>query len=132
VILGFPGETKETAWETIRFVQELNPNDVGFYIATPYPGTPMYESVKEKGWLRITDFDRYDSATPVFEIPTLSMQELIQIREQAFQKFYLSPRYFVSALGMFKKGKMWGLGATRLILAHFRRAVKAKAHRILG
>jgi anaerobic magnesium-protoporphyrin IX monomethyl ester cyclase len=126
VILGFPGETKETAWETIRFVKELNPNDVGFYIATPYPGTPMYDDVKAKGWLRITDFNKYDTATPVFEIPTLSMQEIVQIREQAFQAFYLSPRYFVSALGMFKKGKMWGLGATRLILAHFRRAVKAK------
>jgi anaerobic magnesium-protoporphyrin IX monomethyl ester cyclase len=132
VILGFPGETKETAWETIRFVQELNPNDVGFYIATPYPGTPMYDEVKAKGWLRITDFNKYDTATPVFEIPTLSMQELVQIREQAFQKFYLSPRYFVSAIGMFKKGKMWGLGATRLILAHFRRAVISRANHLFG
>jgi len=132
VILGFPGETKESAWETVRFVQELNPNDVGFYIATPYPGTPMYDSVKEKGWLRITDFDKYDTATPTFEIPTLSMEELAQIREQAFQKFYLSPAYIVSAIGMFSKGKMWGLGATRLILAHFRRAVRAKATRLMA
>ncbi len=43
VVLGFPGETEQTARETIRFVKELNPDDVGFYIATPYPGTPMYE-----------------------------------------------------------------------------------------
>jgi radical SAM superfamily enzyme YgiQ (UPF0313 family) len=131
VILGFPGETKESAWETIRFVKELNPNDVGFYIATPYPGTPMYEEVKANGSLKITDFNRYDTATPTFEIPNMTMQELKQIREQAFQSFYLSPAYFVSALGMFKKGKMWGLGATRLILAHFRRAVIAKANSIL-
>jgi radical SAM superfamily enzyme YgiQ (UPF0313 family) len=127
VILGFPGETKESAWETIRFVKELNPNDVGFYIATPYPGTPMYEEVKANGSLKITDFDKYDTATPTFEIPNLSMQELSEIREQAFQSFYLSPAYFVSALGMFKKGKMWGLGATRLILAHARRAIRARA-----
>jgi len=126
VILGFPGETRESAWETIRFVKELNPNDVGFYIATPYPGTPMYEEVKANGSLKITDFDRYDTATPTFEIPNMTMQELSQIREQAFQSFYLSPRYFVSAIGMFKKGKMWGLGATRLIMAHFRRALMAK------
>ena len=126
VILGFPGETKESAWETIRFVKELNPNDVGFYIATPYPGTPMYEEVKANGSLKITDFDRYDTDTPTFEIPNMTMQEMIQIREQAFQSFYLSPRYFISAIGMFKKGKMWGLGATRLIMAHFRRALMAK------
>jgi anaerobic magnesium-protoporphyrin IX monomethyl ester cyclase len=42
VVLGFPGETEQTALETIRLVKELNPDDVGFYIATPYPGTPMY------------------------------------------------------------------------------------------
>jgi len=131
VILGFPGETKESAWETIRFVKELNPNDVGFYIATPYPGTPMYEEVKANGSLKITDFDKYDMATPTFDIPNMTMQELTQIREQAFQSFYLSPAYFVSALGMFKKGKMWGLGATRLILAHARRAVRAKANNLL-
>ena len=131
VILGFPGETKESAWETIRFVKELNPNDVGFYIATPYPGTPMYEEVKANGSLKITDFNKYDTATPTFEIPNMTMQELTEIREQAFQSFYLSPAYFVSALGMFRKGKMWGLGATRLILAHARRAIRAKANSVM-
>jgi len=131
VILGFPGETKESAWETIQFVKELNPNDVGFYIATPYPGTPMYEEVKANGSLKITDFDKYDTATPTFEIPNMTMQELSEIREQAFQSFYLSPAYFVSALGMFRQGKMWGLGATRLIMAHARRAIIAKANNLL-
>lgn len=131
VILGFPGETKESAWETVRFIKELNPNDVGFYIATPYPGTPMYDEVKANGSLKITDFDKYDTATPTFEIPNMTMQELSQIREQAFQSFYLSPAYFISAIGMFKKGKMWGLGATRLILAHLRRAMRTKVNNIL-
>jgi radical SAM superfamily enzyme YgiQ (UPF0313 family) len=128
VILGFPGETKESAWETIRFVKELNPDDVGFYIATPYPGTPLYDEVKANGFLRVTDFDKYDTATPIFEASPLSMQELTEIREQALQTFYLSPTHLISALSMFKKGKIWGIGATRLILAHFRRAIRAKAH----
>ena len=126
VVLGFPGETEQTAKATIQFVKQLNPEDVGFYVATPYPGTPMYEEVKANGSLKITDFDKYDTATPTFEIPNMTMQELTQIREQAFQSFYLSPRYFISAIGMFRKGKMWGLGATRLIMAHFRRALMAK------
>ena len=76
VVLGFPGETEQTARETIRFVKELNPDDVGFYIATPYPGTPMYELVKKNGWLRVTDFDKYDTAGPTFETPSLSMEKL--------------------------------------------------------
>ena len=123
VILGSPGETKESAWETIKFVERLNPDDVGYYIATPYPGTPMYDSVKEKGWLKVTDFDKYDTATPIFEIPTMSMQELREIREQAFQRFYLRPKYF---LNMLTKGRFWSLSIGRTVLAHLLRAIKAK------
>jgi radical SAM superfamily enzyme YgiQ (UPF0313 family) len=126
VILGFPGETKETAWETIKFVEKISPNDVGYYIATPYPGTPMYDFVKDNGWLKITDFDRYDTATPIFEIPTLSMQELREIREQAFQRFYLRPTYFLNILSMFRKGKVWGFSASRLVLAQLRRSIESK------
>jgi anaerobic magnesium-protoporphyrin IX monomethyl ester cyclase len=123
VILGLPNETKETAWETIKFVELLNPDDVGYYIATPYPGTPMYDRVKEKGWLRVTDFDKYDTATPIFELPSMSMQELREIREEAFHRFYLRPQYF---LNMLTKGRFWSLSIGRTVLAHFLRAVKAK------
>jgi len=126
VILGFPGETKETAWETIKFVEKINPNDVGYYIATPYPGTPMYDFVKDKGWLKTADFDRYDTATPIFEIPTLSVHELREIREQAFQRFYLRPAYFLNVLSMFRKGKVWGFSASRLVLAQLRRSIESK------
>ena len=68
VVLGFPGETKETIWETIKFIERLNPNDIGYYIATPYPGTPLYETVKEKGLLKTKDFNKFDTATPVFDM----------------------------------------------------------------
>ncbi|MEM2703022.1 MAG: radical SAM protein [Candidatus Bathyarchaeia archaeon] len=92
-VLGFPGETKETALETIKFVERLTPDYMGCYtIATPYPGTPLYNYVKEKGWLKITDFDKYDEATPTFDTPTLSMEELKEIFENIPRRFYLRPR----------------------------------------
>jgi anaerobic magnesium-protoporphyrin IX monomethyl ester cyclase len=123
VILGFPGETKETAFKTIKLVEKISPDDVGYYIATPYPGTPLYDLVKEKCWLKITDFDKYDTATPIFETPALTMQELREIREQAFQRFYLRPTYI---LHMFAKGGVYGFSSTRTAFAHLLRAVKSK------
>ena len=123
VVLGFPGETKETAWRTVKFVEEINPDDVGYYIATPYPGTPMADHVKKMGWLRVTDFDKYDTATPIFELPTLSMQEVREIREKAFHRFYLRPTYIVH---MFAKGGTYGYSATKTAFAHLLRAVKSK------
>ena len=94
-ILGFPGETKETALKTIKLVEKISPDDVGYYIATPYPGTPMYDLVKENGWLKITDFDKYDTATPIFETPTLTMQELKRNPRAGFSKV-LSSSYLCS------------------------------------
>jgi anaerobic magnesium-protoporphyrin IX monomethyl ester cyclase len=124
VILGFPGETKESAWETIKFVEKISPDEVGFYnIATPFPGTPLYNQVKKNGWLKVTDFDKYDTATPIFETPWLSMKELKEIREQAFHHFYMRPSY---VLRMFGKGWMYGFAAFRTALAHLLMVVRSK------
>src|SRR3990170_6787623 len=123
VILGFPGETKETVWETVKLVEKLNPNDVGFNIATPYPGTPMYDYVKENGWLKITDFDRYDTATPVVESPSLSMKDLAEIRERAYQRFYLRPSYFFR---MLSKGGVYGISSAKTSFAWLLRTLGVK------
>jgi anaerobic magnesium-protoporphyrin IX monomethyl ester cyclase len=122
-IIGFPGETEETAWETINFIKELNPDDIGFYVATPYPGTPMYELVKKNGWLRITDFDRYDTATPTFETPELSMERIREIRYKAHQQFYLRPRY---VLKMLRKGGTYGKSGLKTSAAYALRAMHIK------
>jgi len=103
VILGFPGETKQSAWDTIKFVEKVAPDMVGFYnVATPFPGTPMYDLVKANGWLRITDFDKYDTTRPIFETPQLSMKELGKLREGAFHHYYLRRAYFMDKKRRFK------------------------------
>ncbi len=123
VVLGFPGETKETIWETVKFIDRIKPSDVGYYIATPYPGTPLYEQVVKDGLLKTTDFNKFDTATPVFDVGTMTGEELREMRERAFQRFYLRPGYFFSMIG---KGRFWSFSIIRTILAHFRRAVKLR------
>ena len=123
VVLGFPGETEQTARETIRFVKELDPDDVGFYVATPYPGTPMYEQVVKNGWLRVTDFDKYDTATPTFETPQLSMERIRQIRYKAYQQFYLRPSYVFK---MMRRGGTYGISAVKTSGAYLLRALHVK------
>jgi anaerobic magnesium-protoporphyrin IX monomethyl ester cyclase len=122
-VLGFPGETEQTARETINFIKELNPDDVGFYVATPYPGTPMYEQVKKNGWLRVTDFDKYDTAGPTFETPWLSMKKLADIRYRAYQEFYLRPWY---VLKMMRRGGTYGISAVKTSVAYALRAMHIK------
>jgi radical SAM superfamily enzyme YgiQ (UPF0313 family) len=124
VILGFPGETKETAWQTIKFIEKISPDDVGFYnVATPFPGTPLYDTVIEKGWLRVTDFDKYDTTTPIFETPWLSMKELGSLREAAFHHFYLRLGFFTRN---YRKRKFWSISTALTILVHLRGWAKLK------
>ena len=125
VILGFPGETKESAWETVKLVSKVNPDDVGYNIATPYPGTPMYDYVKKMGWLKIHDFNRYDTATPTFETPTLSMSELREIHEKAYQKFYLRPTYVIR---MLSRGGVFGLSAVKTSFSRLLRTIGLTFH----
>jgi len=122
-VLGFPGETEQTARKTINFVKELNPDDVGFYVATPYPGTPMYDQVIKNGWLRVTDFNKYDTATPTFETPWLSIEKLAEIRYKAYQEFYLRPGY---VLKMMRRGGTYGISAVKTSAAYALRAMHIK------
>ncbi len=122
-VIGFPGETEETAWETINFINSLNPDDIGFYVATPYPGTPMYEEVVKNGWLRVTDFNKYDTATPTFETPYLSMEKIREIKYKAHQKFYLRPGYVIK---MVRRGGTYGRSGLKTSAAYALRAMHIK------
>ncbi len=55
-VLGFPRETKETIRQTSQFIKEIDPNTIQISLLTPYPGTRLYEVVKDqnKDW---EDFD---------------------------------------------------------------------------
>ena len=128
VILGFPGETKETAWKTIKFVEKISPDEVGFYnVATPFPGTPMYDLVIEKGWLRVTDFDKYDTTKAIFETPWLSMKDLGRFRERAFHHFYIRPGFF---LHNFRKRNFWTLSMAFTVFSHLIGTIKLKLGKI--
>lgn len=111
IIFGFPGETRGTIEETIKFVHELDPDGILYNIATPYPGTLLYEHVTKMGWPKVTDWNRYDCYTPVFETPQLKINELQEIRENAYRKFYLRPGH---VLRMLLKGNAFGYSEVKI------------------
>jgi radical SAM superfamily enzyme YgiQ (UPF0313 family) len=123
MILGFPGETRETAMESIKLLSQIKSDEIGVYIATPYPGTPMHDYVKKMGWIKITDFNKYDTATPIFETPTMTMDELRELHDEAHRKFYLRPTYIIRS---FSKGGVYGYSTTKTALAWLKRTVTAK------
>lgn len=53
-MIGFPWETKADIEETVRFMEELQPDSGNLSILTPLPGSPIYEYCKEQNLL---DYD---------------------------------------------------------------------------
>jgi anaerobic magnesium-protoporphyrin IX monomethyl ester cyclase len=50
-MLGLPGETREELHETYALAEELNAFDLGFFVFYPYPGTHLFQTCREKGYL---------------------------------------------------------------------------------
>ncbi|MFH1093331.1 MAG: cobalamin-dependent protein [Candidatus Omnitrophota bacterium] len=54
-VIGFPGETKEQIKKTFKFGRGLKVSNVLYYIATPYPGTRLYDVCVNGNYL-VKDF----------------------------------------------------------------------------
>lgn len=92
LMIGYPGETRDTLKQTLDFVQRSKPDDVYLCVATPFPGTELRSLVEKSGWKMSSNLDLYDTMTPVFENPELPSEEIIEFRRKFYDSFY-SPSY---------------------------------------
>ncbi|MDO8623507.1 MAG: radical SAM protein [archaeon] len=93
LILGLPSETKEESIQTIKFAIKLNPTFVQFPIATPFPGTKLYNLALENGTIK-DDWDNFMSWDQiVFVSNGRTEEELKETVKSAYKKFYLRPGY---------------------------------------
>ncbi len=78
--IGFPGETRETVLKTIEWARSIRPHTAQFQLMIPFPGTPYYAELEEKGWLKegIPDY------------PGISKEEMEALARKAYRKFYIS------------------------------------------
>ncbi len=86
--IGHPGDTRETIEDTIRLACELPAHSAQFSIATPFPGTKMYEIYKEKGWLTGKGWDAYNGfSSAVIRTETLTGEDLEELRLEAMRRW---------------------------------------------
>ncbi len=50
LMVGFPGETKESHLKTLQLIDKLEPESLGVTTVTPYPGTKFYEDAVNNNW----------------------------------------------------------------------------------
>lgn len=92
-IIGLPGETEETIQQTIRLALRLPLDLALFHIAAPYPGSPLFFEVVEKGWFRPgTRWEQVDmDRSTVLDYPHLRAEELERWARRAFRAWAMRP-----------------------------------------
>jgi radical SAM superfamily enzyme YgiQ (UPF0313 family) len=105
MIIGLPGDTRETMQDTIDFAIELDPLIANFSMMTPYPGTAVWEQVKRNGRLLIQDWEDYVffEQHARYEMGDLTAELVEEMYRRAYREFYLRP------------GPIW----SRMKLKHF-------------
>jgi anaerobic magnesium-protoporphyrin IX monomethyl ester cyclase len=90
-ILGLSNDTVEGVRNTIAYAKKLNTFAIQFTVTTPYPGTLLYESLKEH--IFEEDWERFNGWTNVYTHPTMSSEQLHRLREEAYVSYHLRLRY---------------------------------------
>lgn len=117
VITGMPGETMEDIEDSLKIVQRYPINRVLLNNPIPYPGTELYDIVKENQWF-IKQPEEYlnvvteNENEPVFVTPELSYDDRIQIlklcrkiekqvTQSAVRRMYKKTLFLAPLLGIF-------------------------------
>ncbi len=90
-IIGNPGETWEDFKQDLKVAEELNVDQLRFYNMIPYPGTEMYEWVKQNGRFLHQPEDflnnlHYWGEDPVFETEEFTREERIKAYRMGQEK----------------------------------------------
>lgn len=97
-IIGFPDETRDLVFETIRVNRIMNKyvvsgSTLNAFIFTPYSGTPLKEICIKKGYLQKTTNDKNMYNASVITMPTLSQKEIKGL-EKTFPFYVKLPKKY--------------------------------------
>jgi radical SAM superfamily enzyme YgiQ (UPF0313 family) len=95
-MLGLPGETKDDVEQTLALHEELEPDDFGYFVFYPYPGTELFKICKEKGYLPENYLELpANHRASILRLPDLTQEDIGRFydrftaaRERAYLKKY--------------------------------------------
>ena len=98
LMIGIPGETREESLQTIEYASKIEVDTVRFSIATPYPGTELWNIAVKEGmdpdvdWEKMSSVSGYSDYSPVYAPRGRTPRELKELQRRGHMKFYLKPR----------------------------------------
>ncbi|MGC8666189.1 MAG: B12-binding domain-containing radical SAM protein [Conexivisphaera sp.] len=97
-VLGFPWQRVDDVRNTVKFAERLHLDYAQFTVATPYPGTPLYEEAISENLIEVWDWDYYTTVYPVMRGAYIGRSQMNKLLGWAYRKFYMRPSYMFSQL----------------------------------
>jgi anaerobic magnesium-protoporphyrin IX monomethyl ester cyclase len=85
-MIGGPTETWKSVEGTIAEAIRVNPDIAVFPVLTPMPFTPIYQQFKDR--VRVTDWSKYNLATPIVEPYDMTLEEVMVALGKCYMSFY--------------------------------------------
>jgi anaerobic magnesium-protoporphyrin IX monomethyl ester cyclase len=92
-VIGFPWESIEDVRETIDLAIKLNPSYAQFTIATPYPGTPLYDYAVKHDLIVDWNWEHYTTLKAVMRGFFMDAKTIEKLLREAYLRFYLRLKY---------------------------------------
>lgn len=86
VIVGLPGETRQSLENTYALLGTLDPDNTSWNFATPYPGTRLCEIARRQGLILTRDWTRYSTNQVVMRTRALSGPQLSAIVQRLVKR----------------------------------------------
>ena len=95
-VFGFDEDDKSVFERTVEWSVRQGIETATFHVLTPYPGTRLYDRLKEQGRIFTDNWDLYDTRHAVFKPAGMCCAELENGYEQAYSDFYSWSNIFKS------------------------------------
>jgi len=96
-VLGMPGETLTETEATAEFIATADVDVCQITVATPIPGSDLYDQAKAEDRITVHDWDAYDFTSPTME-GQLPKAQMDAIMHRAYLRVYLRRRFLASLL----------------------------------
>lgn len=102
IMVGNPGDTRQTLAASYEFAKKINCDSMQFYPLYVYPGTEAYDWARRKGYLKTEDFSQWLTRDGlhncVLNTPELSSEDMVYLCDYYLKKYHMRPKYVLGKL----------------------------------
>lgn len=101
-----PSETKEDIEASFKLIKEIDPELMALAVAVPYPGTELYQVMKEKGYIFEEKWEKFTHlhSVPSWRTDHFGPKELVNAQNMLYRRFFFRPKFILKT---FWKALSW-------------------------